>query len=154
MRPLRNIILLHGLATTIKKSVNATIARKDAEIRDLQIRLTNVEERCDDLEQYSRRNTVRIRGVAEAQNENTDCVVKELSKAVDTDIRQRCGALPSSWEKGRGPFHATRYHRAFHDSQHKVFCDAIRAEAERYARLHQRGSDKDASHDCLGSANT
>ena len=68
--------LLRGLATTIKTSVNATIARKDAEIRDLQIRLTNVEERCDDLEQYSRRNTVRIRGVAEAQNENTDCVVK------------------------------------------------------------------------------
>ena len=62
--------LLRGLATTIKKSVNATIARKDAEICDLQIRLTNVEERCDDLEQYSRRNTVRIRGVAEAQNEN------------------------------------------------------------------------------------
>ena len=71
--------LLRGLATTIKTSVNATIARKDAEIRDLQIRLTNVEERCDDLEQYSRRNTVRIRGVAEAQNENTDCVVKELA---------------------------------------------------------------------------
>ena len=71
--------LLRGLATTIKKSVHATIARKDAEIRDLQIRLTNVEERCDDLEQYSRRNTVRIRGVAEAQNENTDCVVKELA---------------------------------------------------------------------------
>ena len=59
-------------ATTIKKSVNATIERNDAEIRD-------VEERCDDLEQYSRRNTIRIRGVAEALNENTDSVVKELA---------------------------------------------------------------------------
>ena len=38
--------LLRGLATTIKKSVNATIERKDGEIRDLQTRMTNVEERC------------------------------------------------------------------------------------------------------------
>ena len=79
--------LLRGLATTIKKSVNATIERKDAEIRDLQTRLTNVEERCDDLEQYSRRNTVRIRGVAEALNENTDIVVKELAaRKLSVDI--------------------------------------------------------------------
>ena len=69
--------------------MNATIERKDAEIRDLQTRLTNVEERCDDLEQYSRRrpNTVRIRGVAEALNENTDIVVKELSVDIsDSDV--------------------------------------------------------------------
>ena len=79
--------LLRGLATTIKKSVNATIERKDAEIRDLQTRLTNVEERCDDLEQYSRRNTVRIRGVGEALNENTDIVVKELAaRKLSVDI--------------------------------------------------------------------
>ena len=79
--------LLRGLATTIKKSVNVTIERKDAEIRDLQTRLTNVEERCDDLEQYSRRNTVRIRGVAEALNENTDIVVKELAaRKLSVDI--------------------------------------------------------------------
>ena len=79
--------LLRGLATTIKKSVNATIERKDAEIRDLQTRLTNVEERCDDLEQYSRRNTVRLRCVAEALNENTDSVVKELAaRKLSVDI--------------------------------------------------------------------
>ena len=67
--------LLLGLATTITKSLNEAIERKDTTICDLQIRLTNVEERCDDLEQYSRRNTVRIRGVAEALNDNTDSVV-------------------------------------------------------------------------------
>ena len=79
--------LLRGLATTIKKSVNATIERRDAEIRDLQTRLANVEEWCDDLEQYSRRNTVRIRGVAEALNENTDIAVKELAaRKLSVDI--------------------------------------------------------------------
>ena len=38
-----------------------------------------VEERCDDLEQYSRRNTVRIRGLPEAMHEDTDSLVKEMA---------------------------------------------------------------------------
>ena len=66
--------LLRGLATTITKSLNETIKRNDANICDAHIRLTNVEERCDYLEQYSWRNTVRIRWVAEALHENHDLV--------------------------------------------------------------------------------
>ena len=57
--------LLRGLAVTITKSLNDTIPKKDAQIEDLQVRVVSLEERCDDLEQYSRRNTVRIRGLAE-----------------------------------------------------------------------------------------
>ena len=58
------------------------LARKDAQIVDLQGGMGVLEERCDDLEQYSRRNTVRIRGVPETAGENTDAVVQE--KAVNT----------------------------------------------------------------------
>ena len=58
---------------------NAALAKKDAQIQDLQSRVRKLEETCDELEQYSRRNTVRIRGIPEALNENTDALVKELA---------------------------------------------------------------------------
>ena len=71
--------LLRGLAVTITKSLNDTIAKKDAQVEDLQVRVVSLEERCDDLEQYSRRNTVRIRGLAKTATEDTDGLVKDLA---------------------------------------------------------------------------
>ena len=71
--------LLRGLATTLTTRFAETLARKDAQIVDLQGRMGVLEERCDDLEQYSRRNTMRIRGVPETAGENTDAVVQELA---------------------------------------------------------------------------
>ena len=71
--------LLRGLAVTITKSLNDTIVKKDAQIEDLKVRVVSLEERCDDLEQYSRRNTVRIRGLAEAATEDTDGLVRDLA---------------------------------------------------------------------------
>ena len=55
------------------------MARKGDEISGLKYRLVAVEERCDELEQYSRRNTVRIRGIPEADNEDTDRLVTDLA---------------------------------------------------------------------------
>ena len=71
--------MLRGLAVTLTKSFGEIIAKKDAEIRDLKVRVTALEEKTDDLEQYSRRNTVRIRGIPEALNENTDGLVKDMA---------------------------------------------------------------------------
>ena len=71
--------LLRGLALTLTNSFNATIAKKDAQISDLQMRVVALEECCDNLEQYSRRNTLRIRGLPEAIHEDTDDLVKELA---------------------------------------------------------------------------
>ena len=66
-----------GLSTTpARAGSHDTIAKKDAQIWDLQVRVVSLEERCDELEQYSRRNTVRIRGLA---NEGTDGLVKDLA---------------------------------------------------------------------------
>ena len=56
-----------------------TIAKKAAQIEDLQVRVVSLEERCDELEQYSRRNTVRIRGLTEAANEDIDGLVKDIA---------------------------------------------------------------------------
>ena len=54
--------MLRGLAQTLTKSFGNIIAKKDAEIRELKVRVTTLEEKTDELEQYSRRNTIRIRG--------------------------------------------------------------------------------------------
>ena len=55
--------MLRGLAQTLTKSFGNIIAKKDAEIRELKVRVTALEEKTDDLEQYSKRNTIRIRGI-------------------------------------------------------------------------------------------
>ena len=70
--------MLRGVAQTLTKSFG-NIAKKDAEIRELKVRVTALEEKTDDLEQYSRRNTVRIRGIPEALNEDTDGLVKDVA---------------------------------------------------------------------------
>ena len=71
--------LLRGLAVTLTKSLNDTIAKKDAQIEGLQVRVVCLEERCDELEQYSRRNTVKLRGLTETANENTDTLVRDIA---------------------------------------------------------------------------
>ena len=71
--------LLRGLVDTLTMNFNAALAKKDAQIQDLQSRVCKLEETCDELEQYSRRNKVRTRGIPEALNENTDALVKELA---------------------------------------------------------------------------
>ncbi|KAJ8304216.1 hypothetical protein KUTeg_017799 [Tegillarca granosa] len=40
----------------------------------------------DELEQYSRRNAIRITGIRENENETTDELVKDLAKKIDVDI--------------------------------------------------------------------
>ena len=149
--------LLRGLATTIKTSVNATIARKDAEIRDLQIRLTNVEERCDDLEQYSRRNTVRIRGVAEAQNENTDCVVKELAtrklsiQISDSDVVRSHRVGKRAEDRSTPRDIIARF--TTHNTKSSVMRFARKLKGT-HVFINEDLTKTRATIDCLGSANT
>ncbi len=69
--------ILRGLAQT--RSFGNIIAKKDAGIRELKVRVTALEEKTDDLEQYSRRNTVRFRGIPETLNEDTDGLVKDVT---------------------------------------------------------------------------
>ena len=56
------------------------------------MRVVSLEERCDELEQYSHCNMVRIRGLTETANEDTDGLVKHLAarwlgvKIEDSDV--------------------------------------------------------------------
>ena len=94
--------LLRGLASTLTTTFNELIAKKDDQISALQARLTVVEEHFDDLEQYSRRNTVRIRGIAESANEDTGGLVKDLAARKLPQTRQQTHRY---MDEGRGDIH-------------------------------------------------
>lgn len=124
---------------------------KDAQIRDLETKLSSLETRCDrlesdlmdiqngkdqreerleslqtelhmrneevhslkrsmnSLEQYSRRNCVRIFGIKEKSGENTDEIVCNVAQKIgitfdvsDIDRSHRVGKVPADKEKSRG----------------------------------------------------
>ena len=53
---------------------------------DLEKRLSQVENDNDSLEQYSRRNSIRVSGCPEVADENTDEIVIKLSQELDASI--------------------------------------------------------------------
>lgn len=52
----------------------------------LKERNQSYEAKIDDLEQYSRRNSLRVSGINESKNENTDDLIIKLSDAVGAEI--------------------------------------------------------------------
>ena len=50
---------------TLVQPLIDTIKQKDAEIAVLNDKCDELQERCDDLEQYSRKNSIRISGIPE-----------------------------------------------------------------------------------------
>ncbi|XP_046679350.1 uncharacterized protein LOC124373473 [Homalodisca vitripennis] len=57
-----------------------------AENRSLREKVSSLEMRIDDLEQYSRVNSVEIHGIPQQKNEDVVAVVKEVGKALDLEI--------------------------------------------------------------------
>ena len=56
------------------------LEKRDEKIKRLESKLSNVEARVEELEQYSRRNCLVIHGIKENPQENTDELVCELAK--------------------------------------------------------------------------
>jgi len=80
------VTLFRAQSASLKSHYEDLIAAKDQEIAELKQRSSVLEDRCDAIEQYSRRNTVRIRGIPEDPKVdnvagNTDSVVIEVVKA-------------------------------------------------------------------------
>lgn len=55
-------------------------------VSDLENRLEKVDEKQDKADQYSRRNNVRLSGIAESDEESTDLIVTDLAKAIGSDL--------------------------------------------------------------------
>ena len=74
---------LRDQITTLDNS-NKTLKKENT---SLLARVAALEAKADQAEQYSRRNCLRISGVKEEEEENTDDIVLSMANAVDSDIR-------------------------------------------------------------------
>ena len=68
------------ICTELKKeiiSLNSKLAGRDSKIHALKLRVCKLkdkfENKCDELEQYSRRNSLRISGITELENNDDPC---------------------------------------------------------------------------------
>lgn len=80
--------------------------RLTKENQDLDKRLSQVERDNDSLEQYSRRNSIRIAGFPEVANEDTDDIVLKIAQELDTPISpsdiDRSHRIGKIVDQGRG----------------------------------------------------
>ena len=74
--------LLRTLAKTITGKFDLLIAKKDSKIKVLNTRVSELEEKCDELEQYSRRNVIRIRGILLVMASVAKIIVQLYTKAI------------------------------------------------------------------------
>ena len=84
---------------TLKDEISALrvdLAKKDTiidnlqkENQSIQARVNKIESRNDDLEQYSRRNSVRVSGIPENDEENTDNIILNISDAIGANLNER-----------------------------------------------------------------
>lgn len=77
----------------LQSNINKEISKFEAESKALKVEvlksntmITQLNEQLDDLEQYSRRDCLEIRGVPFNDGEDTDKIVKEIADLVDVDL--------------------------------------------------------------------
>lgn len=91
-------IMREEIETLVNIKVNEATSHMKNDIKTLQdenaklkISILKLENRCnnnlDDLEQYGRRMNVRIAGINESENEDTDQVVMDFAKSINVNIR-------------------------------------------------------------------
>ena len=68
------------------RSLKEENARLQTAYESLEKRLVTAEEENENLEQYSRRNSLRISGIPEAENESTDDLVRQLAEDLEVEI--------------------------------------------------------------------
>ena len=100
------------------------------------------------LEQYTRRNSVRISGIPEELSENTDGIVLKLAEKLDVPITSadidRCHRVGKPDNRGRTAATTKMRHRdinvkfATYNARHRLY--SMRKEL-RNTDIHQRGLD-------------
>jgi len=79
----------------IELQSKAVAAVLQEHIKNLQIQMTvrdkeieELKKKNDDLEQYTRQNSIRITGVPESTNENTDDIIIDISTAIGASLKK------------------------------------------------------------------
>ncbi|XP_070182784.1 uncharacterized protein [Littorina saxatilis] len=86
------------------------VAHYRAEVEKRDSEIVQLREKMDDLEQYSRRNCIRINNIPEMDKEDTDIVVKAVGKSVGVDLTD--AMIDRSHRVGRRPGPGETYNRA------------------------------------------
>ena len=77
--------VISGLSEQIK-----SLTEENADFRkeniDLKARIDKLEAATEAAEQYSRRNCIRVSGIPEENNENTDDIVLDVARAMDVNL--------------------------------------------------------------------
>ncbi|XP_060570971.1 uncharacterized protein LOC132729266 [Ruditapes philippinarum] len=81
--------IVKGVVDGLQLQIN-TLQKENEDLKSTNLALTTridvLELRADAAEQYSRRDNLRITGVSENKDENTDQIILDLSSSIDADL--------------------------------------------------------------------
>ena len=86
-------LMVNDIISGVVSGLNAKVSALEheskklaAENTELKVRMNKLELAIDNAEQYSRRNSLRMSGVPETATENTDTLVLDAARAINSDI--------------------------------------------------------------------
>ena len=93
--------VISKLASRIEK-LESELVKKDTVIRSLEQTVATIEVKCDQLEQYSRRTSVRISGIPERDKEDPEHEVNAVFTAMGiSPVIQRCHRVGPKSSEGK-----------------------------------------------------
>ena len=89
------LYLKDEIASVVKAAVSEAVDPQLKEVKEklssekeiLKVRVSELEATAEQSEQYSRRNSLRISNIPEAEEEETDLVVIDIADTLNVDIR-------------------------------------------------------------------
>ena len=94
--------LMHELREEIKKGFKDELKQMEKGLEERDKKINELSKRIEELEQYGRRNGVRIHGIKEQKGENTDQIVLDLAKSIGADIpKTALGRSHRGWPRRR-----------------------------------------------------
>jgi hypothetical protein len=102
---------------------------KDRLIKELENKVSILERKLEDSDQYSRRNCLKITNIAEQANEDTDAIILDMAKAMDVDIKpqdiSRSHRLPTRNKKKKNRDIVIRFvtynkRKKYYDAKNKL----------------------------------
>ena len=78
--------LVTSVVNGVIAGLKSTISSLEKENSDLRKKVVDLEGRADATEQYSRSNCLRVAGIPEVTNEDTDKIILELASTLNVDM--------------------------------------------------------------------
>lgn len=96
---LKDAAFLEALSDAVTGKLKSEISTLKRELVVRDEKIAALEDKIEDLEQYQRRNNVRISGIPENKDENTDAIIEKVAEAIGCVLPE--GAIDRSHRVGR-----------------------------------------------------